>query len=93
MNDNYFSMLISDAVTEIVESVGLDSSRWRQRLYSMLKPKFDAARQNKGGAEQQTDNTGSPKCACPWIKPCDFNGEGACTYSQPNNSGALRAGA
>ncbi len=42
---------------------------------------------------QLSHNTGSPKCACPWIKPCDFCKNGYCTYSQPNYGGALRAGA
>jgi hypothetical protein len=42
----------------------------------------------------KSPNTGSPKCACPWIKPCDFCGEGGvCKYSVPNQAGALRADA
>lgn len=51
-----------------------------------------------GGSDEGTPsashNTGSPKCACPWVKPCDFCGDGgACNYSAPNQTGALRAGA
>ena len=39
-------------------------------------------------------NTGSPNCACPWVKPCDFYRDGGvCGYSLPNKTGALRAGA
>jgi hypothetical protein len=48
----------------------------------------------KEGTPSASHNTGSPKCACPWIKPCNFHRDGGiCGYSLPNQTGALRAGA
>jgi len=54
MNDAQFSILVSETVSDIVETFGLDSTKWRHKIYDMLVPKFSEVRQSKGSAEQQS---------------------------------------